>query len=135
MSLTFIYGYFLSEQTGINASPTGRCYPVETLKAIARFCEKHALHLISDEVYASCVFDTGDPEAVPFTSILSLDLPNLIDPSLVHVLYGFSKVCVRVRPLEPRLTSYLQDFASGGLHLGFLVTQNQQLRQACKAVL
>ncbi|KAJ5349853.1 hypothetical protein N7541_007580 [Penicillium brevicompactum] len=99
-------------------NPVGRCYPVETLKAIARFCEKHALHLISDEVYASCVFDTGDPEAVPFTSILSLNLPNLIAPSLVHVLYGFSK-----------------DFASGGLHLGFLVTQNQQLRQACKAVL
>ncbi|KAJ6149097.1 Pyridoxal phosphate-dependent transferase major region subdomain 2 [Penicillium samsonianum] len=99
-------------------NPVGRCYPVETLKAIARFCNRHSLHLISDEVYASCVFDSGDPEAVPFTSILSLDLTGLIDPNLVHVLYGFSK-----------------DFASGGLHLGFLVTQNQQLRQACKAIL
>ncbi|KAJ5505439.1 Pyridoxal phosphate-dependent transferase major region subdomain 2 [Penicillium expansum] len=99
-------------------NPVGRCYPVETLKAIARFCNKHNLHLISDEVYASCVFDSGDPEAVPFTSILSLDFTGLIDPNLVHVLYGFSK-----------------DFASGGLHLGFLVTQNQQLRQACKAIL
>ncbi|KAJ5374663.1 hypothetical protein N7517_006669 [Penicillium concentricum] len=99
-------------------NPVGRCYPVETLKAIARFCNKHSLHLISDEVYASCVFDSGDPEAVPFTSILSLDFAGLIDPNLVHVLYGFSK-----------------DFASGGLHLGFLVTQNQQLRQACKAIL
>ncbi|KAJ5779703.1 hypothetical protein N7457_007423 [Penicillium paradoxum] len=99
-------------------NPVGRCYPVETLKAIARFCDKHCLHLISDEVYASCVFDSGDPDAVPFTSILSLDFTGLIDPSLVHVLYGFSK-----------------DFASGGLHLGFLVTQNQQLRQACKAIL
>jgi hypothetical protein len=29
---------------------------------------------------------------VPFTSILSLDLAELIDPNLVHVLYGFSKV-------------------------------------------
>ncbi|KAK4865261.1 hypothetical protein LT330_001884 [Penicillium expansum] len=99
-------------------NPVGRCYPVETLKAIARFCNKHNLHLISDEVYASCVFDSGDPEAVPFTSILSLDFTGLIDPNLVHVLYGFSK-----------------DFASGGLHLGFLVTQNQQLLQACKAIL
>lgn len=71
---------------------TGRCYPVETLKAIARFCHKNSLHLISDEVYASCVFDTDDPNAVPFTSILSLDLSDLIDPNLVHVLYGFSKV-------------------------------------------
>ncbi|KAJ5942018.1 hypothetical protein N7516_002186 [Penicillium verrucosum] len=99
-------------------NPVGRCYPVETLKAIARFCNRHKLHLISDEVYASCVFDSGDPDAVPFTSILSLDFTGLIDPDLVHVLYGFSK-----------------DFASGGLHLGFLVTQNQQLRQACKAIL
>ncbi|KAG0159748.1 hypothetical protein PDIDSM_7272 [Penicillium digitatum] len=99
-------------------NPVGRCYPVETLTAIARFCSKHNLHLISDEVYASCVFDSGDPEAVPFTSITSLAFTGLIDPNLVHVLYGFSK-----------------DFASGGLHLGFLVTQNPQLRQACKAIL
>ncbi|CDM37894.1 unnamed protein product [Penicillium chrysogenum] [Penicillium roqueforti FM164] len=99
-------------------NPVGRCYPVETLKAITRFCNKHNLHLISDEVYASCVFNSGDPEAVPFTSILSLDLAGLIDPNLVHVLYGFSK-----------------DFASGGLHLGFLVTKNRQLRQACRTIL
>ncbi|KAJ5296030.1 hypothetical protein N7508_010851, partial [Penicillium antarcticum] len=99
-------------------NPVGRCYPVETLKAIARFCQKHGLHLISDEVYASCFFETDDPDAVPFTSILSLGLAGLIDPSLVHVLYGFSK-----------------DFASGGLHLGFLVTQNKKLRQACQAIL
>lgn len=28
-----------------------------------------------------------------------------------------------------------QDFASGGLRLGFLITQNEQLRDACKLVL
>ncbi|KAJ6126705.1 Pyridoxal phosphate-dependent transferase major region subdomain 2 [Penicillium sp. IBT 18751x] len=96
-------------------NPVGRCYPIKTLKHIARFCDRHKLHLISDEVYASCVFESGDPDAVPFTSILSLDLKGFIDPDLVHVLYGFSK-----------------DFASGGLRLGFLVTQNEQLRLACK---
>ncbi|KAJ6017362.1 hypothetical protein N7451_000741 [Penicillium sp. IBT 35674x] len=89
-----------------------------TLKSIARFCDKYSIHLISDEVYASCVFDSGDPDAVPFTSILALDLERVIDSNLVHVLYGFSK-----------------DFASGGLHLGFLITQNEQLRQACKMIL
>ncbi|KAJ5679730.1 hypothetical protein N7462_007974, partial [Penicillium macrosclerotiorum] len=99
-------------------NPVGRCYPRKTLEAIAQFCNKHKLHLISDEVYASCVFDTVDPSAVPFTSILSLDLEKLIDIELVHVLYGFSK-----------------DFASGGLHLGFLVTQNERLRQGCKMIL
>ncbi|KAJ5659809.1 hypothetical protein N7507_006260 [Penicillium longicatenatum] len=99
-------------------NPVGRCYPADTLKAIARFCDKNNIHLISDEVYASCVFDSGDPDAVPFTSILALDLKEIIDPNLVHVLYGFSK-----------------DFASGGLHLGFLITQSQQLVQACKMIL
>jgi 1-aminocyclopropane-1-carboxylate synthase len=113
----------------------GRCYPVETLRAIAQFCQKHTLHLISDEVYASCVFDTGHPEAAPFTSMLSFDLPSLIDPSLVHVLYGFSKVRARTTHLVTQVNISLQDFASGGLHLGFLVTQNEQLRRACKAVL
>ncbi|GKZ21050.1 hypothetical protein AbraCBS73388_006699 [Aspergillus brasiliensis] len=99
-------------------NPVGRCYPVETLTEILKFCNKHQLHLISDEVYASCIFDSGDPSAVPFTSILSLSTPELINPDLVHLLYGFSK-----------------DFASGGLHLGFLVTQNKPLRQSCNAIL
>ncbi|OGM50117.1 aspartate aminotransferase [Aspergillus bombycis] len=99
-------------------NPVGRCYPAETLRAILRFCNRHSLHLISDEVYASCVFDSGDPRAVPFTSVLSITTPELIDPDLVHLLYGFSK-----------------DFAAGGLHLGFLITQNTALRQACKAIL
>jgi hypothetical protein len=38
------------------------------------------------------IFDSGDPEAVPFTSILSIDLAGLIDPNLVHMMYAFSKV-------------------------------------------
>ncbi|KAJ9313285.1 hypothetical protein DTO271D3_6533 [Paecilomyces variotii] len=99
-------------------NPVGRCYPVETLKEICRFCQKHQIHLISDEVYALCVFDSGDADAVPFSSILSLNFSNLIDPNLVHFMYGFSK-----------------DFASGGLHLGFLISQNKQLLRACKAIL
>ncbi|KAB8229725.1 pyridoxal phosphate-dependent transferase [Aspergillus alliaceus] len=99
-------------------NPLGRCYPTETLKEILRFCHNRRLHLISDEIYASCVFDSGDPTAVPFTSALAISTPELIDPNLVHLLYGFSK-----------------DFASGGLRLGFLVTANAPLRQACKAIL
>ncbi|KAL4892653.1 aspartate aminotransferase [Aspergillus ambiguus] len=99
-------------------NPVGRCYPVETLRAILEFCNKHRLHFISDEIYASCVFDSGDASAHPFTSILSLSTPDLIDPNLVHVLYGLSK-----------------DFASGGLRVGFLITKNAALRQSCKSIL
>ncbi|KAF7591387.1 hypothetical protein BBP40_001613 [Aspergillus hancockii] len=90
-------------------NPVGRCYPAETLKEIIRFCNRHQLHLISDEVYASCIFDSGDPGAVPFTSVLSVCTPESINPNL--------------------------DFAAGGLHLGFLITQNIALRQASKAIL
>ncbi|KAL1989922.1 hypothetical protein VTN49DRAFT_7119 [Thermomyces lanuginosus] len=97
-------------------NPVGRCYPPETLAAIANFCARHRLHLISDEVYALSTFDSGDPNAVPFTSVLSLQLP--IEPNFIHVLYGFAK-----------------DFASGGLSLGFLLTSNEQLRIASSALM
>ncbi|KAL4811159.1 pyridoxal phosphate-dependent transferase [Aspergillus unguis] len=98
-------------------NPVGRCYPKETLVEILKFCNKHQIHLISDEIYALCVFDSGDPYAVPFTSVLSLATPDIIDINLVHVLYGFAK-----------------DFASGGLKLGFIITHNAELRRSCSAM-
>lgn len=58
-----------------------------------RFCQKHSLHLISDEIYALSIWENPDaPDAPGFTSILSIDTNDLIDPSLVHVLWGMSKV-------------------------------------------
>ncbi|RDW94080.1 uncharacterized protein DSM5745_01402 [Aspergillus mulundensis] len=99
-------------------NPVGRCYPPATLIEIMKFCNRHRLHLISDEIYALCVFESGNPEAVPFSSVLSLATPDIIDPNFVHVLYGFSK-----------------DFASGGLHIGFIISQNVELRRACSAML
>jgi 1-aminocyclopropane-1-carboxylate synthase len=75
----------------------GRCYPRETLVEILRFCEKHQLHLIADEIYGLSVFNSGDADAVQFTSVLSLDIPEIIDSNLVHVLYGLSKVYLRER--------------------------------------
>ncbi|KAI9038160.1 1-aminocyclopropane-1-carboxylate synthase [Aspergillus affinis] len=77
-------------------NPVGRCYPKDTLIEILQFCSKNNLHVISDEVYASCVFDSGDPRAIPFTSILSIDTKGLIDPNLVHVLWGFSKLLMNM---------------------------------------
>jgi hypothetical protein len=47
--------------------------------------------LISDEIYALSVYHT-DKSHPGFTSALSVDLMGA-DKSLVHVLYGFSKVC------------------------------------------
>lgn len=58
-----------------------------------QFCQKYSLHLISDEIYALSVWDNPDaPDAPGFTSALSIDTTGLIDPSLVHVLWGMSKV-------------------------------------------
>ena len=86
----------------------------ETIIAIARFCNKHGLHYLSDEIYAQSVFNNQDaPEATPFHSVLSLDLDRFIKPERVHVLYGAAK-----------------DFCANGLRLGALYTRSAALRQA-----
>jgi aspartate/methionine/tyrosine aminotransferase len=68
---------------------------------------------VSDEVYALSVW------GVPiFTSVLSLDLEGLIDPSLVHVLWGVSK-----------------DFGANGWRMGCLISpSNCTLRAALGSV-
>jgi len=71
------------------------------LEAYLRFCQRHNLHLLSDEIYALSVWDNRDATDAPgFTSILSVDTINsgLINPDLVHVLWGLSKVGSPPRP-------------------------------------
>lgn len=102
-------------------NPLGRCYPRETLIALLRLCAKYSIHLISDEIYALTVWentiDTSGPAPVSFESVLSVDLHSVIDPSLVHVLWGVSK-----------------DFGANGLRLGALISpSNPALIQASKA--
>jgi hypothetical protein len=46
------------------------------------------------------VYDTGYLEAAPFTSVLSIDTTDLIDPEYIQVMYGMSKVT-----LEPKWNS------------------------------
>ncbi|KYK56070.1 aminotransferase [Drechmeria coniospora] len=103
-------------------NPLGRCYPRDVLVAYMRLCEKHQVHLVSDEIYALSVFDNtidGDADAsAPFTSVLSIDPAGIIDRSLVHVLWGMSK-----------------DFGANGLRMGFVVTQaNTKLQAALGSV-
>lgn len=82
-----------------------------------QFCKKHRLHLISDEIYACSVFDSGEPDAVPFTSILSLDTDKYIDPRYLHVTYGLSK-----------------DFGAAGLKVGALITRSRSVLDAVNSV-
>jgi DNA-binding transcriptional MocR family regulator len=70
----------------------GRCYTKETLRDLMKFAQKNEIHLISDEVYALSVYDTGIEQTVAFTSVLSLNPEGLIDTDWLHVFYGLSKV-------------------------------------------
>lgn len=58
-----------------------------------RFCNKYRIHLISDEIYGLSCWDNAEiTDASPFHSVLAVDKTSLIDPALVHVLWGMSKV-------------------------------------------
>ncbi|KAL7924376.1 pyridoxal phosphate-dependent transferase [Trichoderma austrokoningii] len=91
-------------------NPLGRCYSRNVLIDLLKFCNKYQLHLISDEIYALSIFENkidSDPPAEPFHSVFSIDPTGLIDPSLVHVLWGMSK-----------------DFGANGLRLGAIISQH-----------
>lgn len=91
-------------------NPLGRCYSKETIIALMKLCQKYCIHLISDEIYALSVFentiDNLSSEPAPFHSALSIDTAGIIDSSLVHVLWGFSK-----------------DFGANGIRLGTVISQ------------
>ncbi|KAL8810451.1 MAG: hypothetical protein Q9223_007756 [Gallowayella weberi] len=80
-----------------------------------RFCQHHRIHLISNEVYAKSIYNTpSNTTATPFSSTLSIPTNTLIDPALVHILYGMSK-----------------DFSSNGLRCGVLLSQSNPSILAC----
>lgn len=76
----------------VDPSNLGRCYPASTLLALMKLCQKNAIHMISDEVYALSVYDTRDPDLPTFTSALSVNPEGTIDVERLHVFYGMSKV-------------------------------------------
>jgi aspartate/methionine/tyrosine aminotransferase len=58
-----------------------------------KLCTKNGLHLICDEIYALSVWDNPRlPNAPKFKSILSMEIAELMNPSMVHVVWGLSKV-------------------------------------------
>jgi aspartate/methionine/tyrosine aminotransferase len=102
------------------SNPLGRYYSRTTLIEIAAFCGRNNLHLVCDEIYALSGFESPEDEKLPrFTSVLSIeaDVKNYILPENIHCLYGASK-----------------DWSMGGIRLGFLVTRNQKVFQACRKV-
>lgn len=75
----------------VELTVVGRCYSEATLKQLMKFCQKNNIHMISDEVYALSVYDTGS-DLPEFTSALSINTESLIDKDRLHILYGMSKV-------------------------------------------
>jgi aspartate/methionine/tyrosine aminotransferase len=102
-------------------NPLGRCYPREVVVQLMRLCERYKVHFISDEIYALSVWENTVDQAPPpvrFESALSIDLAGIIDPRLVHVLWGLSK-----------------DFGANGMRLGTIISQtNGHLHEALKGI-
>ena len=104
-------------------NPLGRCYPRETIIELMRLCQKYQINLISDEIYALSTWEnTVDKSSpmitTPFESALSINLDGIIDPRLVHVLWGMSK-----------------DFGANGIRLGVIISQfNKDVQNALTGV-
>ncbi|KAK6347182.1 hypothetical protein TWF696_007258 [Orbilia brochopaga] len=101
-------------------NPLGKCYTPDVIKAYAAFCNRHRIHLISDEIYALSLYSTpSNASAAPFTSIFAIpNLSSIIAPHLVHVLHGMSK-----------------DFCANGLRMGCLISPwNTMMRPAVMSV-
>ncbi|KAJ4292727.1 hypothetical protein N0V90_009390 [Kalmusia sp. IMI 367209] len=92
-------------------NPLGRCYSRDTIVGLMKLCQKYRIHLISDEIYALSVWenivDRLETPPMPFESVLSIATKDIIDPALVHALWGFSK-----------------DFGANGIRIGAIVSQN-----------
>ncbi|KAL4947214.1 1-aminocyclopropane-1-carboxylate synthase [Aspergillus filifer] len=102
-------------------NPLGRCYPRDTITDLMRLCQSRQMHLISDEIYALSVWENRadrDVGFTPFESLLARDTTGLIDPQLVHILWGMSK-----------------DFGANGLRVGAVISQgNPELHTAQKCL-
>lgn len=84
-------------------NPLGRCYPRETIIGLMKLCQKYQIHLISGEIYALSVWGPGEP----FYSCLSIETMGIIDPSLVHIVWGT-----------------WENFGASGLRVGAVVSQH-----------
>ena len=115
-------------------NPFGQCYPADVLLECVRFCCARAIHFVSDEVYAMSEFANSAEPAVPFVSVLALDISTLVseeevDRSRVHVLWSISKDFgssgIRmVRALAPRYQC--RDLLRWPLAQGCVVSQANQ---------
>ncbi|KAK6591769.1 hypothetical protein H4I96_12202 [Botrytis cinerea] len=74
-------------------NPLGRCYSKQNLIDLMKFCQRHDLHLISDEVFALSEHECNDlRQPRKFTSALAIDArAHGCDASKIHVIWSMSK--------------------------------------------
>lgn len=94
-------------------NPMGIIHSRAEIEIALQWCFDHNVHLVSDEIYANCVF--GDNI---FVSVLDVAADKFgpshpFVRSHVHALFGLSK-----------------DLGASGLRVGFLVTRNKALNAA-----
>ncbi len=99
-------------------NPTGIVYEAETLRDIARWCERHHVHMVVNEIYGLSKIDLED-------EVLRADYPNSgasvsfakimreMDSAYLHMWYAFSK-----------------DFAMSGLRVGVVHSRNPGFMKA-----
>ena len=75
------------------SNPLAQCYPKSCIEECIKFCHRHGLHYISDEVYALTKFQSADlPNPEPFVSALAIDIEELgCDVSRIHTVWSTSK--------------------------------------------
>jgi aspartate/methionine/tyrosine aminotransferase len=84
---------------------------------MARFCGRHRMHLLADEIYALSCFEPVELGLDMFASVLEIeeDPEHGVFKENIHAMYGASK-----------------DFAAGGIRLGFLITRSELLWKTCR---
>jgi aspartate aminotransferase len=86
-------------------NPTGTAYRRDELEMVLRFCQRHSLFLLSDEVYREFVYDGLEPDSA-------------------LLLEGSGPTVVVVDSLSKR-------YSACGLRLGSLATRNREVYEAC----
>lgn len=87
-------------------NPLGDVYSKELVMDMLRFCKRHKLHVVLDEVYLTSIFE----ESVSHTSILRLKTEDIPDPERTHFIWAFSK-----------------DFGLSGMRIGMIYTWSKEL--------
>ena len=108
-------------------NPTGRCYRREELEALAAFCERHDLLLVSDEIHCSIVLHEGSehlPVAHAFPEIAQRTV-SLFSATKAYNIPGISCAAAVIPDphLRERFVAARRGVVPGIGPLGFVVSE------------